>query len=80
MKSEKFDFLRIFLEAPKGTPAINAWIYIAHRSDHGKNPFVHEIMTPNPKREIIYDQQCMIKINRQCKRLPYAQYPLVVVL
>src|SRR4051812_39894185 len=45
-ENEAFDFLRIKIEAPEGAQEIDAWIYIAHGSEHRNTPRVHEIIAP----------------------------------
>lgn len=43
--TEVFDFVRIALELPDHGELIPAWLYVAHRSPHRRNPRIHEVIT-----------------------------------
>jgi hypothetical protein len=74
---EVFDLLRIRLEAPEGAAAVQAWIYIAHHSDHRKNPRMHEII--GPYCQLSGAARCKIHIERGLV-LDYRQNPIAVAL
>ena len=76
---EVFDLLRIELEAPLGARRMSAWLYIAHRSDWRKSPQHHEIIAPRFIRNLRPDSRCRIIIYRDAAKLPYRQWPAVVV-
>lgn len=42
--TEVFDLVRVQLELPPHHPPSAAWLYVAHRSPHRANPFVHELI------------------------------------
>jgi hypothetical protein len=75
---EVFDLLRIELEAPDGAARTRAWLYIAHNSDHRKNPTMHEIIAP--PLTLATGARCKIHINRPYVQLPYRAWPAFLVL
>jgi hypothetical protein len=75
---EVFDLLRVELEAPGGAARTRAWLYIAHNSDHRKNPTTHEIIAPS--LTLASGARCKIHINRPYVQLPYREWPAFLVL
>lgn len=76
---EVFDFLRIQLEAPEGSNRIDAWVYVAHHSDHRRDPTMHEVIASeycNLNRTAC----CRIHIDRDYIELPYRMNPTRVVV
>jgi hypothetical protein len=77
--TEVFDFLRIRLEAPVGRPAIPAWFYVAHRSQHRANLRLQEVVAPR-KLKIAPGTKCRIHIDRPTIKLPPYLEPVVLIL
>jgi hypothetical protein len=75
---EVFDLLRIELEAPEGAARTCAWLYIAHNSDHRKDPIIHEVMAP--PLNIAKNKRCKVLINRPFVQLLYRAWPAFLVL
>jgi hypothetical protein len=76
---EIFDLLRIRLEAPVGSPATRAWLYIAHNSPHRKELQLHEVIGPRIQGATP-GARCRIHIERPHLTLPYREFPLVLTL
>jgi hypothetical protein len=77
---EVFDLLRIELEAPEGAEPIRAWLYIAHNSDHRRNPTSHELIAPPLLQPLPPDSCCTIRIDRNYIQLPYREWSALLVL
>jgi len=75
---EIFDLVRVKLEAPLGKPSRDAWLYVAHRSQHRKDLAAHEIIAP--RLELGGVEKLGVAITRQCERLSYRHNPLILVL
>ena len=76
---EVFDFLRIQLEAPEGRNRIDAWIYVAHHSDHRNDPRMHEILA-SELCNLSGNASCRIHIDRNVIELPYRTNRTFVVV
>lgn len=75
---EVFDLLRVDFEAPAGTTATPAWLYIPHGSPHRQNLRYHEVLTS--KRQLNASARCRIGIHREVVQLPYQSWPVIVVI
>lgn len=76
---EVFDFLRIKLEAPEEREQVDAWIYIAHDSEHRRDPTMHEILA-SEYCDLSESARCRIHISRNVIELPYRANPTLVVV
>jgi hypothetical protein len=74
---EVFDLLRIELEAPEGTAAIRAWLYVAHNTGHRMDPTRHEVIAPHVV--LAPNARCKIHINRPYVQMPYRFWPAFLV-
>jgi len=69
-EGEVFDLLRLTLEAPSGTEAVQAWLYIPHGSPHRKNLQYHELLLSS-QISLAADERCTIHVRREAIKLPY---------
>lgn len=74
---EVFDLVRIRLETRLGDTVHDAWLYIAHRSEHRKNLSHHELIAPFLKLDGI--QEFVVDIMPPCVQLSYRHNPVYVV-
>ena|SRR5260221_14392742 len=74
---EVFDIVRVKFETLG--KITDTWLYIPHGSPHRLDLLSHEIIAPS-MIEIADGQSCLLHILRKCTRMPYAKFPLVVVL
>jgi hypothetical protein len=77
-EGEVFDIVRIQFEAPIGSFAMSAWLYVAHGSPHRRTPYIHEVLAP--KLEIPDGAQCEMIIERNVVTLPYEQWPAILIV
>lgn len=76
---ETFDFLRIGLEAPKGTQPIDGWIYVAHDSHHRRNMNTHEIITTGTCN-ILENNECILHLIENFRIIKFKQArPLIII-
>jgi hypothetical protein len=75
---EVFDLVRIRFETVEPRNSTNAWLYIAHGSEHRRDLHVHEIIAPF--MSLNGDANCKIHVSRNHIELAYRQFPLVVIL
>lgn len=67
---EVFDLVRILFEAPAGSSAVDAWLYVPHGSPHRENTRTHEVLCPR-LADIPAGTPCRITILRPTTSLPY---------
>jgi hypothetical protein len=77
-QTEMFDFLRVQLEAPVDTVAVQAWLYIPHGSPHRRTPCTHEVITSHI--DLAGVVQCRIRIDRPAVQIPWGAFPAVIVV
>ncbi|MBU6400774.1 MAG: hypothetical protein KGS61_10675 [Verrucomicrobia bacterium] len=74
---ETFDFVRVKFEA-RGS-IVDCWLYIPHGSPHRRDLCSHEIITP-AQLQISDGDRCVLHIPRQCVSMPYAEFPVIVIV
>jgi hypothetical protein len=75
-RPEIFDILRVKFEA-RGT-VNDCWLYVPHGSPHRRDLRSHEIIAKS-KITIFDGERCVLHIAQRCDRMPYLEFPLVVV-
>lgn len=59
--TEVFDLVRVELELPPDRPPTAAWLYVAHRSPHRADPFVHELIAA--RQDLQGTTECRIRVS-----------------